>query len=58
MHVFQSGFFFTPSKTLIHNSLPGNNRLTLPLASQDTEFSSQTFQRKNFSLNKETAKHP
>lgn len=52
------GVFFTPNKTLIHNSLPGNNRLPLVLASRDTEFSSQTFWRKNVSLNKETAKQP
>lgn len=43
--------------TLIHNSLPLNNRLTLSLASQHMEFSTQTFQWKNFCLNKEVAKH-
>lgn len=56
MHVFQSFIgwgFFTPKKTIIHNSLPGNNRLTLPPASQGTEFSSQTFWCENFSLNKQ-----
>lgn len=47
------GVFFTPKKTLIHNSLPGNNRLALPPASQGTEFSSQTFWCENFSLNKQ-----
>lgn len=47
------GFFFTPKTTLIHNSLPGNNRLALPPASQGTEFSSQTFWCENFSLNKQ-----
>lgn len=43
--------------TLIHNSLPLNNRLTLSLASQHTEFSTQTFRWQNFCLNKEVAKH-